>query len=59
MNDDYPVQFSVDYGDGTRNRLTTSVQASIMIIPIGDRRCRLDAAINWCYRVCCYWDRWT
>ena len=23
MNNDYPVKFSVDYGDGTRNRLTT------------------------------------
>ena len=33
MNDDYPVQFSVDYGDGTRNRLTTLFRI-IMIIPI-------------------------
>ena len=33
MNDDYPVQFSIDYGDGTRNRLTTLFRI-IMIIPI-------------------------
>ena len=33
MNDDYPVQFSVDYGDGSRNRLTTLFRI-IMIIPI-------------------------
>lgn len=34
MNDDYPVQYSVDYGDGTRNRLTSFFRL-IMIIPIG------------------------
>lgn len=33
MNDDYPVQFSIDYGDGTRNRLTTFFRL-IMMIPI-------------------------
>ena len=33
MNDDYPVQLSIDYGDGTRNRLTTLFRL-IMIIPI-------------------------
>ena len=33
MNDDYPVQFNVDYGDGSRNRLTTLFRI-IMIIPI-------------------------
>ncbi len=33
MNNDYPVQFSVDYGDGTRNRLTTLFRV-IWIIPI-------------------------
>ena len=33
MNDDYPVQLSVDYGDGTRSRLTTLFRI-IMIIPI-------------------------
>ena len=34
MNDDYPVQYSVDYGDGRRNRLTSFFRL-IMIIPIG------------------------
>ena len=33
MNDDYPVQFSIDYGDGTRNRLTTFFRL-ITMIPI-------------------------
>ncbi len=33
MNNDYPVQFSIDYGDGSRNRLTTLFRI-IMIIPI-------------------------
>ena len=33
MNDEYPVQFSVDYGDGTRSRLTTLFRI-IMLIPI-------------------------
>ena len=33
MNDDYPVQFSIDYGDGTRSRLTTFFRL-IMMIPI-------------------------
>lgn len=33
MNDDYPVQYSVDYGDGKRNRLTSFFRL-IMIIPI-------------------------
>ena len=33
MNDDYPVQFSVDYGDGTRSRLTTFFRL-ITMIPI-------------------------
>ncbi len=33
MNDDYPVQYSVDYGDGTRNRLTTLFRL-ITMIPI-------------------------
>ncbi len=33
MNDDYPVQFSVAYGDGSRNRLTTLFRW-ILIIPI-------------------------
>ena len=33
MNDDYPVQFSVDYGDGTRSRVTTLFRL-IMMIPI-------------------------
>ncbi len=33
MNDDYPVQFSIDYGDGSRNRLTTFFRL-IMMIPI-------------------------
>ncbi len=33
MNDDYPVQLSIDYGDGTRNRLTTLFRI-ILIIPI-------------------------
>ena len=33
MNDDYPVQLSVDYGDGTRSRLTTFFRV-IMMIPI-------------------------
>ncbi len=33
MNDDYPVQFSVDYGDGSRSRLTTLFRW-ILIIPI-------------------------
>ncbi len=33
MNDDYPVHFSVDYGDGTRNRLTTLFRL-ILVIPI-------------------------
>ena len=32
--DDYPVQYSVDYGDGTRSRLTTLFRL-IMVIPIG------------------------
>ena len=34
MNDDYPVQYSVDYGDGERNRLTSFFRL-ILIIPIG------------------------
>ena len=34
MDNDYPVQLSVDYGDGTRSRLTTLFRI-IMIIPIG------------------------
>ena len=33
MNDDYPVQFSIDYGDGSRNRLTTFFRL-ITMIPI-------------------------
>ena len=33
MNDDYPVHFSVDYGDGRRNRLTTFFRL-ILAIPI-------------------------
>ena len=33
MNDEYPVQLSIDYGDGTRNRLTTLFRI-ILIIPI-------------------------
>ena len=33
MDNDYPVQFSVDYGDGTRNRLTTFFRL-ITMIPI-------------------------
>jgi len=33
MNDDYPVQFSIDYGDGSRNRLTTLFRL-ITMIPI-------------------------
>ena len=33
MNDDYPVKYSVDYGDGSRNRLTSFFRL-IMIIPI-------------------------
>ena len=33
MNNDYPVQFSVDYGDGTRSRLTTIFRL-ITMIPI-------------------------
>jgi hypothetical protein len=33
MNDDYPVQFSTDYGDGVRNRLTTLFRL-VLIIPI-------------------------
>ncbi len=33
MTNDYPVQFSVDYGDGTRNRLTTFFRL-ILMIPI-------------------------
>ncbi len=33
MNDDYPVQLNIDYGDGTRNRLTTFFRL-IMMIPI-------------------------
>lgn len=33
MNDDYPVQFSIDYGDGSRNRVTTFFRL-IMVIPI-------------------------
>ncbi len=31
MNDDYPVQLSIDYGDGSRNRLTTFFRLIIMI----------------------------
>ena len=34
MNDDYPVRYSVDYGDGKRNRLTSFFRL-ILIIPIG------------------------
>ena len=34
MNDDYPVQYNVDYGDGSRNRLTSFFRL-IVIIPIG------------------------
>jgi len=34
MNDGYPVQYSVDYGDGRRNRLTSFFRL-ILIIPIG------------------------
>lgn len=33
MNDEYPVQFSIDYRDGTRSRLTTFFRL-IMMIPI-------------------------
>lgn len=33
MNDDYPVQFSIEYGDGSRNRLTTLFRL-ILVIPI-------------------------
>ena len=33
MNDDYPLQFSIDYGDGTRSRLTTFFRL-IMMLPI-------------------------
>ena len=33
MNDDYPVKFDVDYGDGTRNRLTTFFRL-ILAIPM-------------------------
>ena len=33
MNDDYPVKFSIDYGDGSRNRLTTLFRL-ILMIPI-------------------------
>ena len=32
-NDDYPVQLSIDYGDGSRSRLTTLFRI-ILIIPI-------------------------
>ena len=34
MTNDYPVQYSVDYGDGRRNRLTSFFRL-ITIIPIG------------------------
>ena len=33
MNDEYPVQYSVDYGDGKRNRLTSFFRL-ILIIPV-------------------------
>ncbi len=33
MTDEYPVQYSVDYGDGKRNRLTSFFRL-IMLIPI-------------------------
>lgn len=33
MNDDYPVQFSVEYGDGSRNRLTALFRW-ILVLPV-------------------------
>ena len=31
MNDEYPVQYNVDYKDGTRNRLTSLFRWILMI----------------------------
>ena len=33
MNDDYPVQFSVEYGDGSRNRLTALFRW-VLVLPV-------------------------
>ena len=33
MNDDYPVQFSVEYGDGSRNRLTALFRW-VLVFPV-------------------------